>query len=412
MSHVQSRNFPIHCPLCKADAASQRKEETTPRHNEEQFETLKREKWTWLMRALRFRGRRRGEDGDGTDEGDADNDYETDYFIAEIDWNMAAMVLTDQEMNTLERFSLTKVLDADPRFQHCPNSKCEAVFYNDDPTLTTMKCHTCKTMCCWKCKTDTAHEGISCERYQEMNREHGGNREQLKFEEMVVKEKWRRCPSCTMVTAKNEGCNEYFYQHKGDMLLKIVENGDFKDIPIKEGEMLLLPANIPHNPVRFADTIGIVIEMKLPLDSLDSLKWYCHGCSSVLYEECFYGLGNAIEPVIEKFAASIVFCTASTSAANALPPSNNVNTSSLSDNTPLPSETALGKRPIHAVTATPPEFRSSDAYPSANYITKVFVSDVLRLCAYYDLEVQRRGSFYGFFDHSFKIIQHIAKLHG
>lgn len=91
------------------------------------------------------------------------------------------------------------------------------------------------------------------------------------------------------------------------MLLKIVDNGEFKDMPIKEGEMFLLPgtsktdnwakfvvfvrnefslivllpshlslspinthclANTPHNPVRFENTVGIVIEKQRPAEAL------------------------------------------------------------------------------------------------------------------------------------------------
>src|SRR6201996_1419317 len=47
---------------------------------------------------------------------------------------------------------------------------------------------------------------------------------------------------------------EFFYQHKGSMLLKTVDTStnphSFVDIPIHENSLYLLPANTPHNPVR------------------------------------------------------------------------------------------------------------------------------------------------------------------
>ena len=70
---------------------------------------------------------------------------------------------------------------------------------------------------------------------------------------------------------------EFFYQLEGDMILKVMEEGKPRDIPIKEGEILLLPANVPHSPQRFPDTVGLVLERRRTENEKDHLRWYCEG---------------------------------------------------------------------------------------------------------------------------------------
>lgn len=90
------------------------------------------------------------------------------------------------------------------------------------------------------------------------------------------------------------------------MLLKVVDDGKFRDIPILEGEMFLLPPNTPHNPVRFANTVGIVLEQPRPFESKDRLRWYCQNCGEVVYEEAFHctDLGTQIKEAVNGFKAS------------------------------------------------------------------------------------------------------------
>ncbi|KAI0817760.1 3-hydroxyanthranilic acid dioxygenase [Xylaria sp. FL0064] len=101
---------------------------------------------------------------------------------------------------------------------------------------------------------------------------------------------------------------EWFYQYKGAMLLKVVDEGEFRDVVIREGDMFLLPGNTPHNPVRFADTVGVVIEQRRPADAIDRMRWYCQeeGCGVVVHEAAFHctDLGTQIKAAIEAFMAS------------------------------------------------------------------------------------------------------------
>ena len=53
---------------------------------------------------------------------------------------------------------------------------------------------------------------------------------------------------------------EFFYQLEGDMLLKTIQDGKRVETPIKEGEILLLPPEVPHSPQRYEDTVGLVVE--------------------------------------------------------------------------------------------------------------------------------------------------------
>lgn len=81
---------------------------------------------------------------------------------------------------------------------------------------------------------------------------------------------------------------ELFYQLEGDMTVKVQLDGKAEEIQIKEGEMFLLPSNIPHNPIRPAGTIGLVVErVRKGTDLSDGLMWFCDKCNHKLQEYRF-----------------------------------------------------------------------------------------------------------------------------
>jgi len=68
---------------------------------------------------------------------------------------------------------------------------------------------------------------------------------------------------------------ELFYQLEGDMLLRTIQDERRVDIPIREGDVFMLPAGTPHSPQRFANTVGLVVERQRKSDELDGFMWYC-----------------------------------------------------------------------------------------------------------------------------------------
>lgn len=80
---------------------------------------------------------------------------------------------------------------------------------------------------------------------------------------------------------------ELFYQIQGDINVRVQQDGKAVDIPIKEGEMFLLPSNVPHSPMRGENTVGLVIEMVRKDNMSDGLMWFCDKCNHKLHEYRF-----------------------------------------------------------------------------------------------------------------------------
>ena len=100
---------------------------------------------------------------------------------------------------------------------------------------------------------------------------------------------------------------EFFYQIKGDMLLKLYDGKEFYDVPIREGEIFLLPPHIRHSPQRPQEgSIGLVIEPKRATGQLDAIEWYCFECGTLVHraEMQLTSIVRDLPPVYEEFYAS------------------------------------------------------------------------------------------------------------
>ncbi|MBT8486535.1 MAG: 3-hydroxyanthranilate 3,4-dioxygenase [Phycisphaerales bacterium] len=80
---------------------------------------------------------------------------------------------------------------------------------------------------------------------------------------------------------------EYFFQLKGDIVVRIIEDGKIRDVPVREGETFFIPGGVPHSPTRPPGTIGVVVELRRPPGETEHLQFYCEQCETLVYDKEF-----------------------------------------------------------------------------------------------------------------------------
>lgn len=102
--------------------------------------------------------------------------------------------------------------------------------------------------------------------------------------------------------------DEIFYQLKGDCYVEcITKEGKREVVTVKEGDVFLLPANVPHSPHRIADTIGLVIERKRKVGELEDFVWFCHKCNHEMFRVRIQltNIETQVKAAIDSFNSSI-----------------------------------------------------------------------------------------------------------
>jgi 3-hydroxyanthranilate 3,4-dioxygenase len=82
----------------------------------------------------------------------------------------------------------------------------------------------------------------------------------------------------------DDPAEEFFYQIQGDMILKIADRGKIYDLPIREGEVFMLPAHTRHSPQRpVPGSVGLVVEGARRPGDRDGFEWYCFSCGALVH---------------------------------------------------------------------------------------------------------------------------------
>jgi len=119
----------------------------------------------------------------------------------------------------------------------------------------------------------------------------------------------------------NEG-EEFFYQLEGEITVWIQEDGKKVGVPLKAGDVFLLPAKVPHSPARNEGSLGLVIERRRQPQEKDGLLWFCEACNHLLYEAYFplTNIEQDFKAVFDRFYGSKELRTCKACGCEMAPP--------------------------------------------------------------------------------------------
>jgi len=86
-------------------------------------------------------------------------------------------------------------------------------------------------------------------------------------------------------------------------VLRIMEEGGPRDMPIRAGDVFLLPPHVRHSPQRPAGSVGLVIEYRRPPGLVDAFEWYCLTCHTRVHrvEVQLKSIVRDLPPLFEQF---------------------------------------------------------------------------------------------------------------
>jgi 3-hydroxyanthranilate 3,4-dioxygenase len=99
--------------------------------------------------------------------------------------------------------------------------------------------------------------------------------------------------------------DEIFLQVKGDIRVDLQIDGERVINPVREGEILLVPAGVPHAPRRPEGTYGLVVERRRRPGELDAFAWHCESCNAKVHSVEFelHDIERQFATVLKEFDA-------------------------------------------------------------------------------------------------------------